>query len=77
LLAGIDGKVMDKKWKQMEACGNEFKKSDLVKSAHASCHRKQLLIWKPKDFQKGLLPALKSPIVCIYSRFVDILHDLK
>ena len=26
--------------------------------------------------QKGLLPALKSPIVCIYSFFVDILHDL-
>jgi hypothetical protein len=27
--------------------------------------------------QKGLLPALKSPIVCIYSLFfVDILHDL-
>ena len=28
-------------------------------------------------FQKGLLPALKSPIVCIHSLFVvDILHDL-
>ena len=27
--------------------------------------------------QKGLLPALKSPIVCIYLLFfVDILHDL-
>ena len=27
--------------------------------------------------QKGLLPALKSPFVCIYSLFfVDILHDL-
>ena len=27
--------------------------------------------------QKGLLPTLKSPIVCIYSLFlVDILHDL-
>ena len=28
-------------------------------------------------FQKGLLPALKSQIVCIHSLFVvDILHDL-
>ena len=27
-------------------------------------------------FQKGLMPALKSPIVCIHSLFVvDILHD--
>ena len=41
-------------------------------------HQQNTILNLQKGLQKGLLPALKPPIVCIYSLlFVNILHDLK